>query len=193
MTLSREATAARYTWERTARWVLISVFAAHNIEEITTSGEQGPISPEIAARVGLDPDLYRTDRFAVATALLTGAVAVAVAPAPRHRTSARRARVVVATATALGLNGVVHLGRALVTGTSNAGVFSSPALITAATGAIIGVCGASGLRRDSAVLAGAVGAACSVPAIALTLGAARVILPGETPLLSSRPNKKEES
>lgn len=176
MTLRPEA-ASRFAWERAARWALISVFAAHNIEEIGMAGSQG-VDPALMARVRLDPGLYRADRFALATALLTVAVAAAVAPTG-HRPSRRRAAVVVAAASALGLNGAVHLGRALATGSPNPGVFSAPAVIAAATSAVVGVCGASGLRHRPAAVAGAVGAVCSVPAIVLSLRAARVLLPGD--------------
>ncbi len=159
------------------RWALIGVFIAHNLEEILSASTQAPIDPALAARLGLDSELYRGDRFAVATMLLTVAVAVAVVPARRRRISARRAAVIVAAASALGLNGAMHLGRALATCSSNPGVYSSPAMTAAAALTIVAVCRASGLRRGSAVVAGAVGAFCSLPAIALSLGTARALVP----------------
>lgn len=177
----RREAASRFAWERGARWALVSVFAAHNIEEIGLAGPQGPVDPALMARARLDPGLYRADRFALATALLTVTVGAAVAPTGRQRPSRLRAAVVVAAASALGLNGAVHLGRALATGSPNPGVFSSPAMVAAAASAAVGVCGASGLERRPAVVAGVVGAACSVPAIALSLGVARVVLPGDAP------------
>ena len=61
----------------------------HNIEEVLTLRGGPPVD---VSRLGLAQDLFRRDRFAVATALLTAAVAAAVS-GPAILTALSAARV----------------------------------------------------------------------------------------------------
>lgn len=161
------AGAARF--DPLARWVLLAVFVTHNLDEILLAGPTGPLDPAVVERLGISPELYRLDRFALGTLLITVAVAAVLLPV-RQPVTHTRAILVTMVAGALGLNGVTHLIRAVVEGGPAGGFWTAPILIASSAFVLLAIRSAGGLRPRQVVLAVLGGAAVTVPAILLILG-----------------------
>ncbi|GAA3587777.1 hypothetical protein GCM10022198_09200 [Klugiella xanthotipulae] len=153
---------------RLSNTAVIAAFTLHNAEEIAFLN-RAELPAELVERFGLIAKVYRQDRMALATGILTAFVTVMTDA--RLARSGRAGRFVATAATgALAGNAVNHIMRAVLQRSYNPGVVTAPVLLWAAGRQLLRRVPHQG-RRDVAV-ATAVGNVASVPAIVLSLWAA---------------------
>jgi len=156
--------------------LLLAVFGVHNAEEVAFGDRGEAIDPRLLARFGLQAADYQPQRLALATAVLTGAVAALTGACDVPAGRARAAAAVVA-AGALAVNGAGHLGRAARTRTYNPGLVTAPLLLATSLRAVRRAAHGGGLGAATTATCVAAGAALSLPAIVGSLRLARALHP----------------
>lgn len=155
------------------RLVLLIVFTLHNLEEVLAWSGEPPVD---VTRLGLTPDLFRRDRFALATAILTAGEAAILANSARQSMNSTPVFLGTTGAAALGINAVGHLVRTASTRKYNPGVVTSPVLLSSAVAAIRAIASDTLTSRQTAVTVATAGAV-TVPAILCALKAASALRP----------------
>ncbi|GEA81686.1 HXXEE domain-containing protein [Cellulomonas uda] len=156
------------------RATMLAVFAVHNAEEIAFGDRGTPFDPAVLARVGLEPEDYGPRRMALATAVITAAVA-ALTRGLEDSPGPVRAGAAVAAAGALALNGASHVGRAVRLREYNPGLVTAPALLVASARAARSAARAGGLRPGTTAACVAAGAVVTLPVIVGSLRLARLL------------------
>jgi hypothetical protein len=168
---------------------MLAAFAVHNAEEIAFLGKLPPFDFSRLQRLGLTPEVYRRDRMAIATGLLSAVVTAFTRSGTNTRyavntrsglTGAGAAQFLDVAATgALAGNAVGHLAAAVVTGKYNPGLATAPLLLAGAV-RHLRLGSKTGALRTPAVIAGVVtGNVLSIPAIVASLLIAKRLTPGE--------------
>jgi hypothetical protein len=158
---------------RHPRLALLTIFTLHNLEEVLAWSGELPID---VTRLGLTPDLFRRDRFALATVLLTAAEAAVLANSACKSTSFASAFLGTTASAALGLNAVGHVVRTVSTRKYNPGFATSPFLLSSAIVAMRAIAENALTPRQKA-LSVAVAGTVTAPAILIALKTAAVLRP----------------
>lgn len=168
---------------------MLAAFAVHNAEEIAFLGKLPPFDFSRLQPLGLTPEVYRRDRMAIATGLLSAVVTALTRSGPTTRSGGRRGSggsrggvaqfLDIAATGALAGNAVGHLTAAAVTGKYNPGLATAPLLLACAVRHLL-LGSRNGSLRTPAVIAGVVaGNVLSIPAIVASLLIAKRLTPGE--------------